>query len=246
MQSTQTQHSGLRERKWGLAHVTRQSAPERTKRQDKPERGAETRQQVLDSVVGILNEKGFSALTNSLIIAETGISSGALMHHFPTRQKLLTATVEYTRVELSAFRERQLQLLAPGLPRFRSLIDLAWYTARMPLGLAVNEIRIGVRSDGELSALFRPVFARNVKAYGRLTSGVAQEAGLVANEEVQGLWTATLMSVRSLAIDRKSNPGVDVVAKTLLALRILRESLIAQQLGPTFTQDPKIAWRPAP
>lgn len=216
-----------------------------TKRRSNTERAAETRQQVMDAVIAILNKRGFSALTNALIIAETGISSGALMHHYPTRQKLLIATVEYAYARLAEFRRQQLDVLEPGLPRFRALIDMSWHTARMPAGFAVNELRIGARSDDGLAAMFRPVFTRIAHEYGRFVSNLVREAGLSPDGEMQGLWTATSMAVRSLAIDGKTYAGVNIANNTLLALRTLREDLIARQLGNAARQDPGIAWQPA-
>lgn len=217
----------------------------RNRRRSKSERAADTRQQVMDAVITILNKRGFSALTNALIIEDTGISSGALMHHFPTRQKLLIATVEYAYANLAEFRRQQLEKLPPGLPRFRALIDMSWHTARMPAGFAVNELRIGARSNDELAAMFRPVFTRIAHEYGRFVSKLVREAGLAPSEEMQGLWTATSMAMRSLAIDRKTYAGVNVANNALLALRMLREDLIARQLGKAAAQDPAIGWQPA-
>lgn len=217
----------------------------RSKRRTNLERSADTRQQVLDAVIAILNRRGFSALTNSLIISETGISSGALMHHFPTRQQLLIDTVEYAYLSLSEYREQQLSVLEQGLPRFRALIDLAWHSARMPVGLAVNEVRIGARSDAELATVFRPTFTRIANQFGSYVSNVAREAGLTPDDEMQGLWTATSMALRSLAIDSKTHSKPQVAANALLALRTLRETLIARQLGASAGQDPRIAWQPA-
>jgi len=198
----------------------------------------------MDAVIAILNRKGFSALTNALIIADTGISSGALMHHFPTRQQLLIATVEYAYASLADYREQQLGALEPGLARFRALIDLAWQSSRMPVGLAVNEVRIGARSDAELATSFRPTFTRIGNHFGGYVSNLAREAGLKPDDEVQGLWTATSMALRSLAIDSKTYSKPQVAVNAMLALRTLRETLIMRQLGEAAGQDPRIAWQP--
>lgn len=199
----------------------------------------------MEAVLAILNKKGFAALTNALIIADTSISSGALMHHFPTRQALLIATAEYGYANLAGYRRQQMEKLPAGLPRFRALIDMSWHTSRMPEGFAVNEMRIGARSDDALAVAFRPVFTRFSRDYGRNVSRIAREAGLTPDVEMQGLWTATSMAMRSLAIDRKTYATGDVAASVLLALRTLRESLIARQLGKAAAQDPHVAWEPA-
>lgn len=225
--------------------MTHQHTTVQSKRRSNPERAAETRQQVMEAVLAILNKKGFAALTNALIIADTNVSSGALMHHFPTRQALLIATGEYAYANLQGYRLQQMEKLPAGLARFRALIDMSWHTSRMPEGFAVNEMRIGARSDDALAAAFRPVFTRIAKEYGRYVSGIAREAGLKPDEEMQGLWTATSMAMRSLAIDRKTYATGDVAASVLLALRTLRETIIARQLGRNAAQDPHIAWEPA-
>lgn len=225
--------------------VTASLSPPKQKRRTNPERSAGTRQQVMDSVISLLNSKGFAALTNALITADIGISNGALMHHFPTRQKLLIATVEYAYANLAEYRRQQLERLGPGLPRFRALIDMSWHTARMPSGFAVNEVRIGARSDDALAAKFRPVFTRIAEEYGRFVSKLVREAGLTPDHELRGLWIATSMAMRSMAIDRKTYAGSDIASSTLLALRTLREHLIVKQLGKAAGQDPHIAWQPA-
>ena len=64
------------------------------------------------------------------------------------------------------------------------------------------------------------------------------------DEDTQDLWTATSISMRALAIDRTTNADADIAFKALLALRTLREALIAKQLGCDACQDPRIAWKP--
>ncbi|HVY88933.1 MAG TPA: TetR/AcrR family transcriptional regulator [Hyphomonadaceae bacterium] len=225
--------------------MTTTLSTDRPKRRTNPERAAETRHQVMDAVITILNQKGFCALTNALIIADTGISSGALMHHFHTRQQLLVATVEYAYANLVAFRKEQLEQLPAGLPRFRAMIDLHWHSAQLPAGFAVNEMRIGARSDPDLAAVFRPVFTRIANEYAHFVADLVREAGLKPDQEMEGLWTATSMAMRSLAIDLKTYASPNVALSTRLALRTLRETLIARQLGPVAAQDPRIEWEPA-
>ncbi len=208
-------------------------------------RAARTRQLLLDVVIGILEARGFAALTNAVILEKSGISSGALMHHFPTREKLLIATVEYAYGTLGHFRTAQLSFLDAGLPRFRALIDMSWHTAQMAAGFAVNEVRSGARSDENLAALFRPVFTRVAISHGRDISRLVRTAGLRPDEEMQGLWTATSMTMRSLAIDRRTCATADTAETALLALRLLRERIIAKQLGEQHACDPRVAWSPA-
>lgn len=222
----------------GVSVMVRRS---RAQRRSNVERTAFTRRLVTSAAVDILASKGFSALSNSLITSRAAISSGALMHHFPKRSDLLVATVESAYATLTEFRRQKLQALEPGLPRLRAIIDLAWVTARMPEGIAVNEVRIGVRCDSTLARAMSPALTFIAVDYGRFVGRQVREAGLKATPDMQGLWAATAMAVRSLAIDRTTYQSEPMIANVLLALRTLREDLIARQLGEKLRVDPSIA-----
>jgi AcrR family transcriptional regulator len=204
------------------------------------DRSASTRELVLKAVVRILHDHGFAALTNAGICEAAGVSSGAMMYHFPTRQALLVETVKYAYNKLTELREAMLQKMHPGLPRFRAIIDLSWATARMPEGIAVNEVRIGARSDADLARAMQPVLTEIATVYGRWVGQYTREAGLTSTVEIQSLSAMTAMSLRSLAIDRFTYPSPQMVANILLGLRTMRENIIAQQRGDDRRIDPSL------
>src|SRR5699024_7080906 len=70
----------------------------------KQDRSRQTRQRLLEATVRCLAERGWSAATVSVIAEEAGISRGALQHHFPTREALVVAALEYV------FEERRKQI----------------------------------------------------------------------------------------------------------------------------------------
>ena len=210
------------------------------------ERAAATRGRILSAVVGILHEQAFSALSNSRIVARAGVSSGAVMHHFPTRADLLAHTIRFAYDRLTTWRAEQLEQLDPGMPRFRAVIDLAWATARTPEGIAVNEIRISARSNPDLATAVTPALSSIANDYGRFIGKLVREAGMEPTREVQGLSSTAAMSLRSLAIDRMTNPSPQMVENILLALRTLREDLIAKQLGEEVRIDPASCNLPMP
>lgn len=218
---------------------------------DKPlgrnaERAAATRARIMDAVIAILHEQAYAALSNSRIVARAGVSSGAVMHHFPTRADLLASTIRYAYDRLTAWRADQLEQLEPGLPRFRAIIDLAWATARTPEGIAVNEIRISARSDPALAAAVTPALSSIANDYGRFIGKLVRCAGMEPTKEIQGLSSTAAMALRSLSIDRMTNPSEQMVENVLLSLRTTREALIAKQLGETVRIDPNITNLPTP
>jgi AcrR family transcriptional regulator len=204
------------------------------------DRSATTRRQILEATVKLLESDGYGAVTNIRVAEAAGVSRGAMMHHFPTRQDLLAATVEFAYAKLSDFRQQEFNRLEPGLPRYRSLIDLAWATARMPEGVACNEIRAGSRSDPEIRRAVTPMMSRIADDYARLVGRLAREAGLVPDPELQGLTATTVMATRSMAINGFTYPREQMIENVLTTLKTMREDIIARQLGEHMAKRPVI------
>lgn len=62
------------------------------RRQD---RAAQTRDVILEAAAKVLFEEGYSAATTLHIQQVAGVSRGRLLHHFPSREVLLTAAVHH-------------------------------------------------------------------------------------------------------------------------------------------------------
>ncbi|MFF2846959.1 TetR/AcrR family transcriptional regulator [Streptomyces sp. NPDC058001] len=67
----------------------------------KQDRSRVTRQRLLEAAVGCLAEHGWAGSTVSVVAERAGVSRGAAQHHFPTREDLFTAAVEYVAQERS-------------------------------------------------------------------------------------------------------------------------------------------------
>jgi AcrR family transcriptional regulator len=78
----------------GASAVTRGAAP-------KQDRSRATRQRLLESAVTCLAEHGWTGSTVTVVAEHAGVSRGAAQHHFPTREDLFTAAVEYVAEERS-------------------------------------------------------------------------------------------------------------------------------------------------
>ena len=66
----------------------------------------------------------------------------------------------------------------PGLDRYRLIMNLSLVAQRMPEGMALNEIRIGSRSDLEIRDGVTPMMSAISEDYVRMVSRIAREAGL--------------------------------------------------------------------
>lgn len=220
--------------------ATAGKAPARSERRRNADRSAATRREILEATIRCLNQAGYGAVTNLKVAEEAGVSRGAMMHHFATRQALIVATVGYANGKLTDYRNAEIEKHPPGLPRYRAMIDLSLVTQRMPEGMACNEIRIGSRSDPEIRAAVTPIMGQISDEYGRLVVRLAREAGLTPNREIQGLTSISAMATRALAINTFTYPRGNIEENVLWMIRNIREDIIARQLGE------KSAERPAP
>ncbi|QRY62235.1 TetR/AcrR family transcriptional regulator [Gordonia sp. PDNC005] len=59
------------------------------------DRAAQTRDTILEAAAKVLFEEGYSAATTLHIQQVAGVSRGRLLHHFPSRELLLTAAVHH-------------------------------------------------------------------------------------------------------------------------------------------------------
>ena len=76
-------------------------------REPQQDRSRATRQRLLEAAVDSLAEVGYAGSTVAVVATRAGVSRGAAQHHFPTRNDLFAAAVEYmTEVRLAEIRTR--------------------------------------------------------------------------------------------------------------------------------------------
>ncbi|MFD9909264.1 TetR/AcrR family transcriptional regulator [Streptomyces sp. NPDC059063] len=155
-------------------------------RSPKQDRSRATRQRLLEAAVACLAERGWAGSTVSVVAERAGVSRGAAQHHFPTREDLFTAAVEYVAEQRSA----ALRGLFPGGPGDReavvaALVDL--YTG--PLFRAALHLWVAASHEPQLGPRVAELEAR----VGRETHRIAVELLAVdeshpgTRETVQGL-----------------------------------------------------------
>ncbi|WP_072842734.1 TetR/AcrR family transcriptional regulator [Rhodococcus tukisamuensis] len=81
-------------------------------REPQQDRSRLTRQRLLEATVDCLAELGWSATTVAVVAKRAGVSRGATQHHFPTREDLITASLDY----MFDSRMESVRLEATGLP----------------------------------------------------------------------------------------------------------------------------------
>lgn len=117
----------------------------------------QTRLAILEAAIDCLQEHGFARTTTQLIAQMAGISRGAMLHHYSTKQDLITSVLEYTffkRMEnfLGAIRSLS---DAERVDR-NAGIEIYWESLLTREFSAYLELMVAARTDTELSVIFLP------------------------------------------------------------------------------------------
>lgn len=97
-----------------------------------------------------LVEKGYRGTTTTDVARRAGVSSGALLHHFPTKADLLAAAVDYVmQGRITEFRKAMADV-PPDASRGDAAIDLLWSMFAGPTFTAWLELWVAARTDPEL------------------------------------------------------------------------------------------------
>ncbi|BBC95314.1 TetR/AcrR family transcriptional regulator [Streptomyces griseofuscus] len=156
-------------------------------RQPKQDRSRATRQRLLEAAVACLAEHGWAGSTVAVVAERAGVSRGAAQHHFPTREDLFTAAVEYVAEERSsALRD----LFPDGVRGDRravvtALVDL--YTG--PLFRAALQLWVAASNEEQLRGRVTELEARVGRETHRIAVELlrADESRPGVRETVQGL-----------------------------------------------------------
>ncbi|MGW2518807.1 TetR/AcrR family transcriptional regulator [Streptomyces sp. NPDC001617] len=161
---------------------------DRVERTPKQDRSRATRQRLLEAAVACLAEHGWAGSTVSVVAERAGVSRGAAQHHFPTREDLFTAAVEYVAEERStAIRALFPEGAAADDRRavISALVDL--YTG--PLFRAALHLWVAASNEDQLRPRVTELEARVGRETHRIAVDLlgADESRPGVRETVQGL-----------------------------------------------------------
>ena len=151
----------------------------------------------MEATVDCLVELGWAGTTTTIVSERAGVSRGAQLHHFPTKQDLVISAVAY----LMDRRREELHARLADLPRkgrVRAALELISTNFTSPVFFAALELWVAARSDKELLASVGPL----ERAVGRETHAHAVEI-LDIDESLgnnRALVQATLDLLRGLGL----------------------------------------------
>ena len=156
------------------------------------------RQRLLEATVESLAEHGWSGTSTTVVSQRAGVSRGAQLHHFPTKNDLVVAAVEH----ISELRGEELREAARHLPRgkrrTRAVLEMLADHFTSPVFTAALELWVAARTDPMLHAAVVPLEQR----VGREAHKIAVDALGVDEDRPRAreLVQATLDLVRGLGL----------------------------------------------
>ncbi|TCK22553.1 TetR/AcrR family transcriptional regulator [Pseudonocardia endophytica] len=125
------------------------------------QRSEDSRARILDAAVACLVDGGYSGATTLTIQGEADVSRGRLLHHFPSRDRLLVAAAQHLAVKRVADTETRITRLLEGVPtgtfeRADRVVELLWQSFSEPHFWASVELWTAARSNREIAEALQP------------------------------------------------------------------------------------------
>ena len=96
------------------------------RRRTQAERSEETQTRILKAAANLIRKRGYAHFRTAEVAKEAGLSRGAQLHHFPTKDSLVVATLEYVFEQAQMLSRRR----ASAVNRPRDLIEAVIEDAR--------------------------------------------------------------------------------------------------------------------
>src|SRR3954471_16462548 len=131
-----------------MATTPSSQTPQRRKQ---AQRSAATREALLDATLACLVEDGYANTTTARVAERAGLSRGAHLHHFQTRDTLLAAAADHLTRRRGEHLSAAVDALPPGGPdRIAQGLDLIFNSYNNPLYQATLDLWTHGRTDADL------------------------------------------------------------------------------------------------
>ncbi|MGW9307385.1 TetR/AcrR family transcriptional regulator [Saccharomonospora azurea] len=129
-------------------------------REPRQERSRTTRRRLMEAAVDCLAELGWTGTTVGVVAERAGVSRGAAQHHFPTREDLVVATVEFLAEEQIAELRERAGTLPPGRRRAEPVARLLLNLYTGTKFRAALHLWVAASTDDALRAVLGPLEAK--------------------------------------------------------------------------------------
>lgn len=110
-----------------------------------------TQDKIINAVVGLIKEKGFSAASSAQIAKRAGITWGAVQHHFGSKEDILEEVLQRSHLKFQETLSSKRFTTGSPERRVAKYVDAAWYHYQGDEYMATMEILLATRGHGKAS-----------------------------------------------------------------------------------------------
>ncbi|MBP2187267.1 AcrR family transcriptional regulator [Nocardia goodfellowii] len=122
--------------------------PRRTQEQ----RSSEMRTRLLDATIDCLVEFGYAGTTTPRVAERAGVTRGAQVHHFGSKNDLVVAAISHLAQRRTEAAMQEIGRIKAGPDPIATVLDFLWELHQGPLFIAAMELWVAGRTDPVLAA----------------------------------------------------------------------------------------------
>lgn len=120
-------------------------------RRTQAERSAAMRVRLLDATVECLVSYGYAGTTTPRIAELAGVTRGAQIHHFRSKEDLVAAAIEHLAQQRAQAAIRELGRVQSSPDPVSTVLDFLWEAHQGPMFIATMELWVAARTDRTLA-----------------------------------------------------------------------------------------------
>jgi AcrR family transcriptional regulator len=207
-------------------------------RRTQADRSAAARAALVDAAITLLSERGYAHATTAAIAKAAGVTTGALHHHFPTKEALFMAVLDQLSEDALGLFAALSESGPAGESPATVLLDTLWSLYGSKRYWAVWEINMGFRPDEKMHVALIEHRARTRQ---QMYDEIARNEALGADTKraLSVLLPFVLSSMRGMFLDTffaGHEPGE--LDEQLAVLRQVFERELAVVVGKTAPAKP--------
>ena len=178
----------------------RQTAGAAPRRRTQGERSRETREKLLQATLAVLLDRGYAGLTTALVDAQAGVSSGARVHHFPSKGDLVIAATIHAYEQAGERGRRRAEMAKTDPDPLRCFVqDCRSIYFDWPFLVAI-EVIVTARTDPALMERIHPVMEHFRITMNAVWTATLEAAGFPRAAAAREL-DLTLNLIRGMAVN---------------------------------------------
>jgi len=167
------------------------------KRRSQKERSAETSARLMNATIDLLHDRGITRATTPEIARTAGVSRGALTHHFPTRETIITASIANMLHLVNEDMRRFGREFAENGGASDEIVDYLWKVMSDRLFYVTIEYLPEARHNDEFRTQLVPVVREFHEGLDAIWTELAARTG-VDPEHTRNVMNATMCCIRGM------------------------------------------------